>query len=193
MKDVILVGISWQKNLSSDTREHVSRFRDYSIRMSSNPEHQAKYQFGQAKDHLVFIHNHVIKYVENNFRTDPDRRTYFGYSLGGVFGAYILLVKPNTFKNYILGSPSLDGNIPFLAELESKENLNANVFISYGALEKDLGTHVEAYISILKSRNDDSLFLQKEVIESADHGSAFPTTAVRSVRWLSNLQTERRK
>jgi len=75
IENTILVGISWQKdineNLIKEQGAHVSRFRDYSIRKSSDAENQAKYQFGQASNHLTFIRNDVIKYVENNYQTDP--------------------------------------------------------------------------------------------------------------------------
>ena len=195
VEEAILVGISWQKDLKLDVGVHVSRFRDYSMRESSNPERQAKYQFGQANNHLTFIRNDVITYVENNYRADPDKRTYFGYSLGGEFGTYILLTQPDTFKNYILGSPSLNGEIPYLSELESNvaskhRGLNTNVFVSYGALERELGEHVEKFITMLKTRNDESLSLKHVVIESADHSRAFPMTAVRSMYWLSDLMKE---
>ncbi len=191
LEDVILVGISWQKdidkNLKKEIGEHVSRYRDYSIRKSDNKEHQAKYQYGEAEYHLNFIRNDVIKYVENKYQTDENNRTYFGYSMGGEFGAYILLVQPDTFKNYILGSPSLNNDIPLLSELKFKhKKLNANVLVSYGTLEKELGANAEKLISMLKSRNDNSLFLKHIIIEGS-HQTAFPMTAVQSMYWLSDL------
>lgn len=198
MEDVILVGISWQKDINEELVKergaHVSRFRDYSIRKSNRPEHQAKYQFGQAENHLNFIRNDVIEYIEKNYRTEPDFRSYFGYSLGGEFGAYILLKHPNTFKNYVLGSPSLKGEIPYLTELASNIALkgkgrNANVFISYGSLEKELGEYADQFITLLKASNDKSLSLKHVVIEGS-HLTAFPMTGVRSVTWLSNLQQQ---
>ena len=198
MEDSILVGISWQidmqEELVKERGEHVSRFRDYSLLESSNAERQAKYQFGKASHHLAFIRNEVIKYVENNFRTDTDNRTYFGYSLGGVFGAYVLIAQPDTFKNYVLGSPSLRGDIPYLSELESKSEkkrkaMNSNVFISYGSSEKELAEYADKFIALLKNRNDKSISLEHAVIEGT-HQTAFPTTAVRSVTWLSNLTKE---
>lgn len=197
MEDVILVGISWQKDINEDLKKekgaHISRYRDYSIRESSNLEIQAKYQFGQASNHLTFIKDDVIKHIENNYRTNPDNRTYFGYSLGGVFGAYVLMTQPNTFKNYILGSPALRGDIPYLSELASNpalnKGLNANVFISYGKLEKELGKHAEEFITILKNKNDESLSLLHVVMEGS-HQTAFPITGVRSVTWLAGLLKE---
>jgi predicted alpha/beta superfamily hydrolase len=147
------------------TREYFSRFRDYSITKSSDPARQAKYQHGQASNHLDFIRNDVIKFIEKNYRTNPDNRTYFGYSLGGgLFGAYTLMAQPDTFKNYILGGPALSGDIPLLLELGAtnaikSKGLNANVFISYGALDKKLGVYGEEFIALLKNRNDESLSL----------------------------------
>ena len=85
LEEVILVGISYQLDineaLKNEVGDHVSRFRDYSISQHRNPEIQAKYQLGQASNHLDFIRNDVITYVDRTFRTDPNSRTYFGYSL----------------------------------------------------------------------------------------------------------------
>lgn len=196
LKDAILVGISWQKDIKEDLKsevgEHVSRFRDYSTRKTNNKEIQEKYQLGQAGNHLSFIRDGVIKHVENNYRTDPDSRTYFGYSLGGEFGAYILLAQPDTFKNYILGSPSLnsDGDIAYFSELGSASKgkpLNANVFVSYGTLESELGEYAESFIQLLKDRNDKSLTLKSVVIDG-DHQAAFPMTGVHGVTWLSGIE-----
>jgi predicted alpha/beta superfamily hydrolase/CubicO group peptidase (beta-lactamase class C family) len=199
LEDVILVGISWQLDINEDLKNevgaHVSRFRDYSISKHSNPEIQKKYQLGQAKTHLDFIRNDVIKYVDKTYRTDPNSRTYFGYSLSGEFGAYILLTQPDTFDNYILGSPSIKNGVDYLSELNTKfgafeesdrsTSLNANVFISYGSLEEEeLIKPIEEFIDILNNRNDNGLTVKKEVIEGS-HQTAFPMTAVRSIAWLS--------
>ncbi len=196
MEEVILVGISWEKDLKGELGAlgaHASRFRDYSIQPSSNPENQAKYQLGQASNHLDFIRNDVIKYIENNYRTDPEKRAYFGYSMGGKFGVYILLTEPSTFKNYILGSPSLSRgrDVPILSELGANEalnakDLNANVFISYGDLERESSPYTDEIIAMLKNKNDERLSLKHIVIEG-NHETAFPMTAVRSMHWLSDI------
>lgn len=193
MEDVILVGISWQKDiekaLKEEHGEHVSRFRDYSFRKSSDPERQAKYKFGQADRHLAFIRKDVFSYVEQNYRTEAKNRSYFGFSAGGLFGTYILMVQPDTFKNYLLGSPSLWR----LPELESKanvmiKNLNANVFISNGSLEEKLNPHINDFIHLMTKRNDNSLKLKHVVIESSGHSDSSPMMSVQSIKWLADLQ-----
>ncbi len=200
LEDVILVGISWQKDVAEDLKQqygaHASRFTDYSFWKKANPNHP-KLKFGQAKNHLAFIRNDVIQYVDNNYRTDPDSRTYFGYSLSGAFGAYILLTQPDTFDNYILGSPLGKGLIPYLSEIntklgasESNENnpLHANVYIAYGTLEKEKDEPIDEFIKLLDSRKNLEVSIQNKVIEGS-HQTAFPMIAVESVAWLSSLMS----
>ena len=195
MEDVILVGISWQKDMDAalldEVGEYVSRFRDYTVNQSSKPEHQAKYHFGQANRHLAFIRNDVIPFVEKNYRTDANNRSYFGYSAGGLFGTYVLLAEPDTFKNYLLGSPSVQGDIPYLKELESSDAsrnkaLNANVFITHGSLEETAAEHIQVYMQLLKKRNDKKLSIKYMVVEGS-HQTAFPLTGVQGVTWLSDV------
>ncbi len=194
LDESILVGISWQKDMDEkfvqEEGQDISRARDYTFVQSTNPEVQAKYQLGEADLHLGFIRDSVINYVETNYRTLPGQRTYFGYSLGGMFGAYILLSQPDTFNNYILGSPSLRGrHLEKIQSLAStnKNSLNANVFISYGTLEDELGSNVELFIQSLKDRADKSTALTHKVI-AGTHSTAFPGTGVQSVHWLSGLK-----
>ncbi|MCH9661679.1 MAG: serine hydrolase [Bacteroidetes bacterium] len=198
LEDVILVGISWQKDITEGLQQkygaHASRFTDYSFWNKSNPNHPLL-KFGQAKNHLEFIRNEVIQYVDNNYRTNPDSRSYFGYSLSGAFGAYILLTQPDSFNNYILGSPLSNSLVSYLTEIntelgtvESNKNntWHANVFIAYGTLEKEKDEPIEEYLSLLKDRKNVSLSVQNKTIEG-DHGTAFPRIAVQSVAWLSSM------
>jgi len=188
IEDVILVGISWEKGLSNK-KEHVSRFRDYTILKSKNPTRQT----GDAKAHLAFIQNDVFRFVENLYRTVPENRSYFGYSLSGMFGAYILLTQPDTFKNYILGSLTTlmdDSNIyeaDTITAVGINDKTNANVFISVGAKESpEMVNHAVGFVSWLNKKKQANLSAKLVVIEDEDHGSAFPMTAVRSIYWLAD-------
>lgn len=197
LEDVILVGISWQTNVAEDLEQdygaHVSRFTDYSFWEKANPNHP-KLTFGHAKQHLAFIRDDVIQYVENNYRTDPDSRSYFGYSLSGGFGAYILLTQPETFHNYILGSPLSKGTVQYLSEMDAEVGIfepdknaavNANVFFAYGSLE-EAAEPTDEFLSLLGNRRNLGLSVQNPTVEG-DHQTAFPRIALESVAWLSSL------
>ncbi|GLX79454.1 esterase [Thalassotalea insulae] len=198
MEDVILVGISWQKDIAEDLTqqygEHFSRYGDYSFKQTINPKHP-NIKFGQAKSHLAFIRNDVFNYVEKHYRTEPTNRSYFGFSAGGLFGAYILMTQPDSFKNYLLGSPSIWRNGPELIAQESaalkSAELEINVFISYGELEKELSLPLEAFISTLKNNHYQGISSLKHIVVGASgHSDSSPLMAIQSVKWLKSLQSK---
>lgn len=190
--DVILVGISWQQDsdeaLLKEHGKYISRFWDYTIAEHPKPEIQAKYQCGQAAQHTRFIGEDVIPFVEANYRADSENRAYFGYSLGGLFGSYVLLTQPETFTHYILGSPAMDGDIPVVTELSASQQqaINANVFISYGTEEKEAGILIDQLIDLLEARKDPQLAITK-IRPQGSHQTAFPLTAIEAFRWMSGL------
>jgi len=110
MENAMFVGISWENG----HKPSLSRQRDYT---PTNSSPGFKDPSGQADKHLAFIRDDVIAYIEKTYSTDPARRTYIGNSFGGLFGAYILLTAPETFHNYILGSPSLWWDNKYLLKL----------------------------------------------------------------------------
>ncbi|MCW8832379.1 MAG: alpha/beta hydrolase-fold protein, partial [Colwellia sp.] len=191
-----LVGISWQKDISDELRQkygvHVSRFMDYTFKKTQNPRHPLVI-FGQADTHLAFIRKDVFKFVESNYRTQPNNRTYFGFSAGGVFGVYALMTQPDSFKNYILGSP-LDEKVPTLFAQQHADLTNPqseiNVFTSYGELEKERqGPFVDDFVSQLSNEKYKGLgSIEKLVVESYGHSDSSPIVAAHSFKWLKNLQ-----
>ena len=190
LPESILVGISWQRDsdaeLVAQYGEHASRFSDYSWWDKANPEHP-KIKFGDAAKHLLFIRKDVLPFVEKHYRTQSKNRSYFGYSLGGGFGAYILLNQPDTFQNYILGSPS----VKLLTEDDS--NLfnkvafkQINVFIAHGDMEENEEKEINAFIAKFEQSAQQQPQLRYEVI-TGDHSTAFPGTAIESIRWLKQI------
>jgi len=187
MPDVILVGISWQTDLAGEVA-HASRFRDYSLVKATESQNPR----GEAGNHLSFIRDDVIEFVEGNYRADPNERAYFGYSLGVQLGAYILLAQPDTFKHYILGSPAFgEQSGAYIDEFETEtasrqQDFDAKVFVSIGELEDGLMGPTRDLVSVLQRRSQSGLALTgPETIEDSDHSTAFPPTVIRSVRWLS--------
>jgi len=184
MENVILVGISWQRGVAAVD----SRHWDYSPKWLK----LETYKTGNADNYLSFIRNDVFKYVEKNYRTASNNRTYFGFSMGGLFGTHVLLTQPETFNNYILGSPYLARDLSKYYQFDKSlplrnNNLKVNVFLSYGELEKGYGKNIESFIAKLRNENYQSLVLKKEIVKSAGHIKSFPETVVRAMYWLSDF------
>jgi predicted alpha/beta superfamily hydrolase len=152
MKQAIIVVISYAKGSKGDS----SRVFDYTPNVSKSWRKKT----GGAVQYMEFIEQHVFKYMSKHYRVDKENRTFIGNSLGGLFGSYVLLTKPQLFKNYILGSPSFwfDNNAIFRLEsaVANKMNkINVNVFIAIGERES------KKFESDYEMVNDAQLFYQK--------------------------------
>ena len=81
--------------------------------------------------------------------TEPaGERIYFGHSLGGLFGAWLLLTRPTWFDRYIISSPSLWWDAGHLFDVEASADTStlskAQIFLGIGSLETDEGRRQEA-------------------------------------------------
>jgi predicted alpha/beta superfamily hydrolase len=204
MEQAILVGISYAKGSRGDS----SRVRDYTPSVAPG----WKQQTGGAQQHIAFIENQVFPYIEQHYRADPSKRTFVGNSLGGLLGTYILLTKPEMFRNYVLGSPSywFDNKMIFKLEAElalqyvrnsakksasndiyNKAKLKAKVFIAIGeretiGLDSEL-TMVEdakAFYARMQTWQQLDLTTKLLIIPDANHQTAFPTTAIQGLHWI---------
>lgn len=184
MQEAIIVGISYSKGSKGAS----SRIRDY----THKKDNSWKLQTGKALEHANFIENSIFPYIKSHYRVNHSR-TYVGNSLGGLFGAYIFLTKPDMFNNYILGSPSVWFNDNDILKIKSKRNLAAHkVFIAVGAnetIELDSPRHdMVSGAKKLKSKLSGAQFPNVKVelltVEGANHETAFPTTAIQGLYWL---------
>jgi len=187
MVEAIIVGISYAKGSKGDA----SRVLDY----TPSKNHKWKKQTGGALQHMTFIEEDVFNYMAATYRVDAQQRTFVGNSLGGLFGSYILLTKPDMFKNYILGSPSywFDNKLLFtLADKASRkqDDIDANVFIAIGereskALESsyEMVEDAQRFYQTILSWQQKELKAKILVIPEANHQTAFPTTAIQGLYW----------
>lgn len=189
MDKAIIVGISYA--LGEDGQ--FSRVRDLT------PEHDktwTKYATGQAPEYLKFIENEVIHFVDKNYRTEPAKRILAGHSLGGSFGAWVLMTKPQLFSDYILTSPSLWFKQEMIFALEEKyaaknPQLNAKVFVATGGLETPnhgmennmVDVH-QRFLQRLRSHNYQGLTISDEIVSGTDHYSTFPVGLAKGLRWI---------
>jgi predicted alpha/beta superfamily hydrolase len=189
IEDVILVGIGY----SHESTAEESRIRDYT------PTRDAtwKKRTGGSPAYLEFLESEIIPFVEGKFRVDSKRRAYAGHSLGGLFGAFVLLNRPDLFCCYILSSPSLwyDGHVIWRFEesySEKHEDMPASVYIAIGSLEHprrpggsphEMVQDVRNFERRLRQRKYPNLRIRSSVVDGGTHETVFPTALMNGLLW----------
>jgi predicted alpha/beta superfamily hydrolase len=119
--DALIVGIV-RSGVEEDTREGsaVGAERAFDLTPTRNVDEERRYRGEYKRDvrtgggpaFLRVLVEELIPDIEARYRANGDR-TLVGYSLGGLFGAYVLFQSPETFKRMVLVSPSLwwDGGV----------------------------------------------------------------------------------
>jgi predicted alpha/beta superfamily hydrolase len=146
---LLVVGVGYRKGGIDETI--VLRARDFTPTFDPwfehiFPEHTL---MGGADRFLAFFRNELQPWVRSHYRVDPHDATYFGHSLGGLFGTYVLLTRPDTFTRYGIGSPSLWWHDDMIFGYEadyaaSHDDLPAHAFFAVGANEDHDGRQREA-------------------------------------------------
>ena len=113
---------------------------------------------GGAPRFLKFLRDELFDFVDNQYRTKPHDRTFFGYSYGGTFGIYTLFNQPDTFTRYILGAPVLsrENQICFTYEsnyADTHDRLPVKLYLGVGTLDKDLMDRLVGFHATMQSRN----------------------------------------
>jgi len=148
---------------------------------------------GGAKEFLAFIQSELKPFINTSYNTLPDESGYFGHSLGGLFGLYVLFHEPDTFNRYVLGSPAIwwDNEITFSYAqnfLKTHDTLNANVYMAVGGTEEIAEPH-KRYVSnlykmdaLLRSKPLSGFTLKSEVFPTEGHASVFGLFHSRGLR-----------
>ncbi|XOV79032.1 MAG: alpha/beta hydrolase [Aestuariibacter sp.] len=184
MQEAIIVAISY----SQGSRGSSSRVRDFTPSVAQD----WKMKTGNAEGHLAFFKDIVFPYVESKYRIDPENRTYAGNSLGGLFGAYVLFISPETFSSYIIGSPSVWFNDNYLLSLDAQKSTHkTKVYLSVGSLERpqfgereDMVQGAKLLAEKIQKESPDNVILNFRIIDGASHSTAFPTTLIQGLDWI---------
>ncbi len=143
---------------------------------------------------LAFLAEELAPFIDGRYRTVPGDRGIFGDSLGGIFALYALFHRPEAFRRYIVGSPSLwwDDEVTFgHAErfLADREDLSARVFLGVGSLEEEppadefrMVSNVERLGEMMRSAGFPSLHVEWRVFDGETHMTVPPVLFTRGVR-----------
>lgn len=143
---------------------------------------------GGADQFLRFIRDELMPFVGSAYRVDLDDRAFWGDSLGGLFGLYVLLNHPDTFGRYVLGSPWIDRVDHPIFECErayaaSHADLPARVCVAAGALEfENVLANIGRLTSSLQSRGYANLKLSTHIFEGESHISVMSYNISRGIR-----------
>lgn len=95
---------------------------------------------GGAARFLEFLKKELKPAVEAAYPVDANDSTIMGASFGGLFPTWVLLTQPDSFRRYVIVSPSLWWERESVwaweeAAATDRKDVNASVFISAGSLE----------------------------------------------------------
>jgi predicted alpha/beta superfamily hydrolase len=141
---------------------------------------------GRCDAFYRFINNELIPVIEKEYRVMEGERTLTGYSLGGLFGAWVMFNQPGTFNRYMLISPSLwwDGQLALKWEEawhQKSSDLGATLFMSLSSSE--WGTP-ESLDKIIRNRKYNGLNYEYKTIPDENHYSTFPAAAVKGLKFI---------
>lgn len=138
---LVLIGIGYDTALRFDSKR---RSLDYTPPLSpdgpvADPERPGG-QVGGADRFLRRLTGKLRMAAEAGVAVDPDRRTLWGHSYGGLFALYTLLTEPDAFSRYAAISPSVDWGEGALGKWEAAAalpgNMRREVLIAYGDSER---------------------------------------------------------
>ena len=151
-----------------------------------------------AHDFLQFVREELMPFITAHYPTLAGDNSYSGYSAGGGFGLYALFAKPDTFKRYILGSPTTSYNGHHFgielaqAFIKSGQPMRAKVFMSVGELEEfkrgfgqlDLVSGYCLLGKFLKSAEIPGLDLTMRVFPGETHATAWTLAFAHGLKTL---------
>jgi predicted alpha/beta superfamily hydrolase len=209
---MLVIGIGYRMGGIAETT--VVRTRDFTPTVDRGFEKYFPGQtmMGGAAQFLAFIRAELQPWVAQRYLVADDT-TFFGHSQGGLFGTYVMLTAPQTFRRYAIGSPSLwwDGDMMFDYEeryAETHDDLPAHAFFAVGAFEDhdgrqreasrlsageraaaglryiDMVADTERMVARLRSRNYPSLEIESTVLAGEFHVTVPQLNLSRALRRL---------
>jgi predicted alpha/beta superfamily hydrolase len=190
---LLLVGVGYRASTIMDTWN--SRFRDFTPTEDRTNAENAGLDMGGAERFLAFFREELKPWLRDRYEADLEDSTFFGDSLGGLFGTYVLFREPSTFQRYGLGSPSYwwDDGVAFKHEAEyarTHDDLDARVYASVGAYETPEGLVREweqrPPEARARAEADAALYPPDDMVEQTERmvallrGRAYPSLVIES-------------
>ena len=130
---------------------------------------------GGANAFLAFLAAELVPYVEATFRTEPFR-IFCGHSLGGLFGTYALVTRPDLFNAVIAASPTLTWDDELVVKrarafFSERTHLRRTFFMTLGNEGTQGRAAFDALAGILKGSRATGFRWGSMVLADEGHGS----------------------
>ena len=130
---------------------------------------------GGAEAFLAFLADTLVSEITRRYpEASPTDHILFGHSLGGLFVAYALLVRPDAFATFLTMSPSLwwDGfailsHLPAFAGRIGGADRKPRVLVGVGGKEQEIPTSVPAGMP-LSLEEVQALVASSRMVDAAD-------------------------
>ena len=197
--DFILVGLSY----AVGDEPMPSRRRDYTPTPEDGANAAPTPTHGKASAYIDYLHDQVLPFMAQRYRTDERRRLFLGHSYGGLLGTQILLTAPQMFSGYILGSPSYWYGQHAMRNQEetfaaAHKDLPAQVYLYVGEYEQtgygqnyDMVDDAQAMVRSLRSRRYPALQVKLDVLNDEDHLSVAPRGLTHGLKYLLGTREPR--
>ena len=130
---------------------------------------------GGANNFLAFLEDELFPAIDHQFRTVP-HRIIFGHSLGGLFGLYSLVAKPEFFNAHIIISPHVPYNDQFIiseaqGSMDTVGYEHKVLYMALGDEEIENFYPTKRLNRIIKKKKYKDFRIKFEVLSNTDHGS----------------------
>ncbi|WP_291842832.1 alpha/beta hydrolase-fold protein [Maricaulis sp.] len=204
------IGIGYQED-GADSFDEYDRTRDYTPTAFTPDENHFLYNSrqdwegsGGAEAFFDFFETVIIPLVETRYDVSPSDRALVGKSTSGLGATYALLERPGMFNRYVIISPALwwdDWLLPrherwvMRAEAATRDTeypVETRVYLAAGEAEHTFGLATDVFVlfDALRSRRNDNLRLNAELLPGEQHESAFPAALMRG---LAGVYSDRRE
>jgi len=134
-----------------------------------------KYGGGDADIYLEFIAGTLKPYIDENYRTKPDKKdtAIGGSSLGGLVSLYAVLKYPEVYGKAIVFSPAFWFSKEIYTYAEQSDKIDAKVYFLAGDSEdENMVPDLDRMFGIISGKIKNKKHLYKKVIPSGKHNEA---------------------
>ncbi|MBP8822023.1 MAG: alpha/beta hydrolase [Flavobacteriales bacterium] len=178
--------IAWQQPSILVGIANTDRKRDLTFPTSIAKDKEQFPTTGGSADFRRFLGQELIPFVDDHFRTRPDR-LLIGQSLGGLLAAEVLLVQPALFQRYLIVSPSLWWDNGSLLErsagsLWKPGTAPAQVFIAVGREGREMVRYAkQLHALVARSKATRTKF---QYLHDFNHANILHQAVMDGFRWM---------